>query len=513
MKVIKSIPNASRTFEALRALGYDLNSAVADVVDNAITDKVAASNVNVTFAFRNGQLVCRIKDDGCGMNEAELAEAMRLGVETQYEPGDLGKFGMGMKTASLTHCNILTVISKKRRAPVCGFKWDISHIREKGWEIIQLEQKDIEQILAREKVRFSDTGTLVLWDELVWINKEYRTYTNDKLAQNFYFRMEDQLRLHLRMVYHRFLDGSLGKRGSVNIMVNGEELKPWDPFCRNEEKTEELLLKKEDANFKIAGYRAPVAIRAYILPTQQGFSSDEAWKEAKGLLSWNDSQGYYIYRSNRLIRFGGWHSTKAKDEHDKLARISIDIDPSLDEIFRISVQKTKVDFPETLFNHLKNNINSLVVKKAKMRYSKSEGNLIVKNAFRRNIEDVSRVSQKLVEDQGMGKKQLNGKSRPSPEVSGTEYRIISGRVEDGHLWKIEESDGQFSVILNAAHPFYTNIYKSAPNRTTTSAIDALIFSLGFAEFTNKDGRNAHLFESFRKTASQTLAKLTKEETF
>src|SRR5882757_8263748 len=99
MKVIKSIPNASRTFEALRALGYDLNSAVADVVDNSITEKVAATNVAVTFAFRSGQVVCRIKDDGCGMSEKELEEAMRLGVETKYEPGDLGKFGLGMKTA------------------------------------------------------------------------------------------------------------------------------------------------------------------------------------------------------------------------------------------------------------------------------------------------------------------------------------------------------------------------------------------------------------------------------
>ena len=533
MKVIESIPNASRTFNALRALGYDLNSAVADVVDNSITGKVAATNVAVTFAFRNGQVVCRIKDDGCGMSQSELEEAMRLGVETDYEPGDLGKFGMGMKTASLTHCNMLTVISKKRKSAVCGYRWDISHIKDKGWEVLQLEPKEIDQVLAKEKVAFNEPGTLVLWDDLFWINTEYRSYSNDKLAQNFYFRLEEQLKLHLRMVYHRFLDGSLGKAGSVNIKVNGYPLKPWDPFCRQEPNTVHIPLKKEDANLKMDGYRVPVAIGAYILPTQEGFSSEEAWKEGKGLLSWNDGQGYYLYRANRLIRFGGWHGTKAKDEHDKLARISIDIDPSLDDIFRISVQKTRVELPETLFHHLKNVINPLVVKKAKVTYNKSGDNLTVKNTFRKNAANVSRVSQRLIAEHGIRTKSLNGHSDQMVQVvnpsgswlsnkikeflqygSDADYEIVSGKVENGHLWKIICNEGaKFKVVVNATHPFYTNIYKSAANKAATSAIDAMIFSLAFAELYNKTEKNTQLFDTFKTVCSQSLERLTKEKIF
>jgi hypothetical protein len=535
MKVIKSIPNASRTFEALRALGYDLNAAVADVVDNAITEKVAAACVDVTFAFRNGQVICRVKDDGCGMNEKELEEAMRLGVETEYEPGDLGKFGMGMKTASLTHCNILTVISKKKRSPICGFRWDISHIKQKGWEVLQLDQREIVQILSKEKTDLSEPGTLVLWDDLFYINKEFRSYSNEKLAQNFYFRLEEQLKLHLRMVYHRFLDGSLGKGATIHIRLNNQPLKPWDPFYRQEEHTEQIGLKKEDARFKLEGYRAAVDIEAYILPTQEAFSSETAWKEAKGPQSWNDGQGYYIYRANRLIRFGGWQGTKAKDEHDKLARISIDIDPSLDEAFRISVQKNLVDFPEALFHHLKNLINPLVVKKAKVKYNKSEDNLTVKNTFRRNSEDISRVSRKLIADHGIrtSKARRNGTAEPTVTVvnpngtwtsnklkefldygSDADYEIVSGKVENGYLWKIIcDEDSKFKVVINATHPFYTSIYKTAANKAATSAIDALIFSLAFSELYNKSEKNAQLFDAFKTVVSKALERLTKEKIF
>ena len=113
MKEIISIPNAPRTFEALRSIGYNFNDAVADVVDNAVTEQVGADTVDITFHVDDHRIAhCSIQDNGCGMKAAVLEEAMRLGTDTTYEDKDLGKFGMGMKTASLSHCNVLTVISK-----------------------------------------------------------------------------------------------------------------------------------------------------------------------------------------------------------------------------------------------------------------------------------------------------------------------------------------------------------------------------------------------------------------
>ncbi len=525
-------------FEALRAIGYDLNSAVADVVDNSITEKVAAANVDVTFAFRSGKIVCRIKDDGCGMSEKELEEAMRLGVQTEYRPDDLGKFGMGMKAASLSHCNELTVISKKSRSAICGYRWDMSHVRNKGWELIQLEPGEIQKLLAKEKVQFDKPGTLVLWDDLYWINNEFRSYTNDKLGQNYFFRMQNELELHLRMVYHRFLDGSLGKAGSVNIMLNGEKLKPWDPFCRQEEETREIELKKEDAQLKIPGYRTAVKIKAYILPTQESFSSEEAWKEGKGLLSWNDGQGYYIYRANRLIRFGGWQGTKAKDEHDKLARISIDIDPTMDELFRITVNKARVQFPELLFQHLKLVVNPQVIKKAKSVYKKSDEHFVVNNVIRRNGAEMSRVTKELLSNHGIRTKSMNGKHPEDKQETAVQvknpggswspnkikeflkyggeedFEIVSDKLDKDQLWKIVCNEGEkIKVIINASHPFYTNVYKSAATKAATSAIDALIFSLAYAELYNRNDKNQQLFDTFKAVSSQALERLTKEKIF
>lgn len=532
MKEITSIPNASRTFDALRSLGYDLNASIADVVDNSITDKVAANKVSVNFSFpTKSKIACRILDNGCGMNEKELEEAMRLGTETSYEEKDLGKFGMGMKTASLSHCNVLTVISKRKKSEICGFRWDIGHIRKKGWTLLQLSKSEIQEILKKEKLNIESNGTIVFWDDVFWLNEQFSSYENEKLRNNFYYRLVESVKLHLGMVYHRFLDGTLGKKNIIEIKVNGDKVSAWDPFCRSEKNTREVSLKKEVGDFKISGYRNPVKIAAYVVPNKEAFSSEEAWKAAKGLVPWNDSQGYYIYRANRIIRFGGWHGTKAKDEHDKLARLSIDIDSGLDQLFRITVNKAKVQFPESLFQHLKNVVNPLVVKKAKSAYNKSDEPLIVQNNFRRNETHIAEISKELIQESKIKTKSSTNSQSGSVEVSnpsgmwlsnkihdflkyGSEkdYEIVSDRLEEDSLWKIVcDNSSKFKVIVNAAHPFYERIYNTTTNKAVTGAVDALIFSLAFAELYNKNNQNAGLLDTFKSVCSQALERLVTEE--
>jgi hypothetical protein len=438
-----------------------------------------------------------------------------------------------MKTASLSHCNLLTVISKNKKADGVGYQWDMSHVKNKGWALLQLNHSEIGEILRKNKVELGTSGTLVLWENLFWLEEAFKSYGSEKLGQNYYFRLVEQIKLHLRMVYHRFLDASSGKTSYVNLSVNGEKLKPWDPFCRNELNTENVNLKKDLSELYISGYSRPILIGAYILPNKEGFSSEENWKEARGPLSWNDSQGYYIYRANRIIRIGGWHGTKAKDEHDKLARISIDIDPSLDQLFRITVNKTKVQFPELLFQHLKNVVNPLVVKKAKAKYNKSDENLTIKNNFRKNGIKVLQVSQQLIAENKITTVAARNNLKDLIEVhnpSGTwlsnkiyeflkygsekDYEIISDHLEGKQLWKIIcNQNDKFKVIINASHPFYIHVYKPSKNKAVTDALDALIFSLAFAELYNKNNQNAHLFDTFKAVCSQALERLTKEEIF
>jgi hypothetical protein len=524
---IESIPNAKRTFDALRSLGYDLNSSIADVIDNAITPKVNARKVEVEFRRRSNRFICRIKDNGCGMNDSTLQEAMRLGAETSYQKNDLGKFGMGMKTASLSHCNTLTVISWAG-GDFTGFKWDMDHVKNsKEWSLLKLEKHDIDKVLENEEEITDESGTIIMWDDLFLLDKDYESYSSDKQAENYYYRILEDLKLHLRMVFHRFLDGSLGKGKTVVIAVNGKELTAWDPFCRHELNTTETMLygfEKFELPEKL-GF--PILIRAYVLPNKEGFSSEEAWKDAKGPSSWNDSQGYYIYRENRLIRFGGWQGTKAKDEHDKLARISIDIDAELDSFFRITVNKSRVQFPEALYYHLKTRVNPIAVKKAKAQYKQSDSKHKISNKFRKQDKKLGKVSKQLTASGQIRTDNANGNvSVQNPNGSyisnrvneflkygsGGDFEVISEELESSQLWRIVCNENEkFKVIVNASHPFYKKVYESGANKNVTATVDALIFSLAFAELFNRNEQNSNLFDTFKNVCSKTLERLTQED--
>jgi hypothetical protein len=315
------------------------------------------------------------------------------------------------------------------------------------------------------------------------------------------------------------------------MSVCGEKLEPWDPFCKSERKTERIELKKNISSLQIDGFPKPIKIDAYVLPTKEDFSSEEAWKEAKGLLPWNDSQGYYIYRANRIIRFGGWQGTKAKDEHDKLARISIDVDPSLDKLFRITVNKSKIEFPEQLFQHLKTVVNPSVVRRAKAKYNKSDDALAVNNNFRKNTPEIGRVSKGLLSENNIKITASNGHSEVRVvNPSGTwlsnkineflkygkssDFEIVSDHLPDGQLWKIVcNQNDKFKVIVNASHPFYVHVYRTEKNKAVSDALDAFIFSLAFAELYNKNDQNAHLFDTFKTVCAQALGRLTTEKVF
>ena len=206
MKEVISIPNASRTFKALRSLGYDINSSIADIVDNALTNKVRANDIQVFFNLnKQYEIIARIIDNGCGMSRDELEEAMRIGADAKYESGDLGRFGLGMKTASLSHCNVLTVISKKKNTGLSGFSWNLGYVKSTGdWNLLELDKAEINRMLKTDNIHIEEQGTVVLWDDLFLINNEFNSIINHKLAGNYLFRKIENLKLHLGMVFeHR----------------------------------------------------------------------------------------------------------------------------------------------------------------------------------------------------------------------------------------------------------------------------------------------------------------------
>ena len=215
------------------------------------------------------------------------------------------------------------------------------------------------------------------------------------------------------------------------------------------------------------------------------------------------------------------------DEHDKLARLSIDISPELDPYFRITVNKSKVEFPEALFYHLKNNVNHVVVKHAKKHYKPEPEKF--NNKFRKQESRLNGMTKSFVRENNI-KTQLASNSNEilvnNPNGtwlanrisefmkygSNKDFEVISGKITDGSLWKIIcNLNEKIKVIVNDEHPFYKKIYNSSTNKNTTNAVDALICSLAFAELYNKNSQNAYLFDSFKLVCSQTLEKLIKEE--
>lgn len=533
MKEIISIPNAPRTFEALRSIGYNLNSAVADVVDNAVTKQVSANVVDITFHVDDHRIAhCSIQDNGCGMSPEVLEEAMRLGTDTTYEDNDLGKFGMGMKTASLSHCNVLTVISKTNGDVTCGYRWDMNHIKRSGdWSLLELSDGMIQSELKERKVNLGASGTIVIWDELFEVEENYKNYQSVTNAENYILRLKEQLSLHLGMVFHRFIEGKVEHYPQLDIRLNGDSIRPWDPFCRSEAATKSVNLSQSETVLRFPERtNAAITMEGFVLPHKEQFSSTEEWERSKGLLSSNDGQGYYIYRSDRIIRFGGWQGTRSKDEHNKLARVAIDIHPELDDLFRITVNKNKVHFPEQLRNHLKNFVNPKVIKKANELYRSAGKVAKVKNNVRKNEKQLDRVTKEVMHQEGVEAKA--GKSGSSPvEVTNpngnwvpntrsefwnagdkhNQFEVVSEPLDPGMLWKVVADTGKLKVIVNSEHPFYDKIYRGNNTAKVTGAVDSLIVSLALGELINRTEQNDNLFATYKESVSKSLKQLIESE--
>ena len=363
------IPSASRMMRSLRDMGYEFPTAVADLVDNSI--EARANRIDIDVEFEGDESWVRIADNGRGMSPDELREAMRYGSERDYDEHDLGKFGLGMKTASLSQCQRLSVGTRqsRKRARVTAYCWDLDHVqRTNQWEILSLEDEELAHAV-RAPLK-EHTGTVVLWERLDRI-LGYRTPYGES-ARKRMAGMTREVEQHVEMTFHRFLAGEARGR-KVRMMINGNPVVPWDPFCRDEEHTEvldsiELDVEHEDVS-------GSITLRPFIVPAQSQFSTAEAHKRAAGIEGWNDQQGFYIYRADRLVQSGGWCRLRKKDEHTKLARFALFFSPRLDEAFKINVAKMRVQLPRGVRDELQDLV-APIVKQARQTYDEASKSVI-----------------------------------------------------------------------------------------------------------------------------------------
>ncbi len=337
------IPSASRLIYSLRDLGYEFTSAIADLIDNSI--EAGASKVDVQIQFAGGDSWVRIADNGSGMSAASLKEAMRYGSSSRdYGDDDLGKFGLGLKTASMSQCRTLTVSSKPGgTGAVSSFSWDLDHIATADeWVVLSVLKNDLPQPI-RQALE-DGHHTVVLWEKLDRV-LDYK-YPDGEAARKFIHSLTRQTEDHLAMVFHRFLAGEAARRRRLQIRLNGNVIEPWDPFCRTEKRTRSLSASSIPISHE--GQTGEVHFEPYVLPHQDRFSSTDAHERASGPDKWNKQQGFYIYRGDRLIQSGGWSNMRTLDEHHKLARVALRFGPKLDDAFKINVAKMRVQLPAQL---------------------------------------------------------------------------------------------------------------------------------------------------------------------
>ncbi|MFC4640025.1 ATP-binding protein [Deinococcus hohokamensis] len=329
-------PHASALIESLRAFGYTPQAAAADIVDNAISAQ--ARTIRLDFQWNGEHSSVSFLDDGTGMTAPELVEAMRPGGRGPLDARaahDLGRFGLGLKTASFSQCRRLTVATRRAGGAVVVRRWDLDYVGQTGeWRLLHDPHPGSEPLL--EPLQQLPHGTMVLWEQLDRLaGGSART---DARAHKRFLAMTDTVEKHLGMVFHRFLEG----RGRLQLFVNGQPVLPWDPFLSRHRDTQYL------PGESLRHHGHPVAIEPFILPHRSRLSTDE-YTSAAGPGGWNAQQGFYVYRNDRILVAGHWLGLGfQKDEHYRLARIRVDIPSALDAAWDIDVRKSRARPPGSL---------------------------------------------------------------------------------------------------------------------------------------------------------------------
>lgn len=335
-------PRADTLMESLRATGYSLPDAVSDLIDNSIY--AGAKNIWLNFHWAGESSWVSILDDGCGMSEERLLDAMRVGSRSpteSREPSDLGRYGLGLKTASISQARSLTVATRRAEEKGASIRrWDLDHlVATEDWQLLRVSLD--EGIPGVEDLLRLKQGTLVVWKKLDRLVGD--AGANDVQTRGKFLGGLRLLEEHLRMVFHRFMS----ERSRISIWLNGQRIEPWDPFLSDDPATQRL------ASETLGGSDAPITITPYVLPHHSRISP-ERHRMAGGPSGWNAQQGFYVYRNRRLILPGDWLGLGyQKEEHYKLARIQVDLPNSFDHEWDLDVRKSQARPPLSIQGDLK----------------------------------------------------------------------------------------------------------------------------------------------------------------
>lgn len=335
------IPNPEYLIKSIAEQGYTLETSIADLIDNSIS--AGAKRIEVLVNTQKTPFSLFISDDGCGMSKEELKKNMNFpsgSMEEIRTPEDLGRFGLGLKTASFAQTRRVTVISKKSDdKKYNGRTWDVNHLRECGnWEVIINSDEEINKSLIAYRElshgflnQYSNfnPNTIIIWHGLYKF--ETGIPLNDKYA-NLQKELTETTKEYLQLIFHRFME----KENPLRIRLNNEQLKPFDPFpknARNISIQQKLLVGNK------------LRLEGFVLPNRSISESKESSEWTISHKSLMDMEGLYVYRADRIIVFGGWNGLIKKSSRLQLARLKVEIGNGIDNLFHLNVAKSSITIP------------------------------------------------------------------------------------------------------------------------------------------------------------------------
>ena len=340
-------PNPKSTINSYRSFGYNLSTAIADIIDNSISAN--ANEIAISYKWNGQDSFISIKDNGDGMNKDELVVAMTPGSkdpEDERSEKDLGRFGMGLKTASFSQCKRLTCVSKRVNFSTIKRCWDIDFINEeKEWQLLDY----ISDSSLIDEINEQKSGTLVLWEKLDRIVG--KAESNNESVKNAFYQEMENVREHLSLVFHKFIES---KR--VKIFFQNEEIEAYNPFLLNLDPKPEMGLPEKFDN---------VEVTYFVLPHMSEIGKED-YDKTGGSLGWFQQQGFYVYRGDRLLVSGDWMGLEKKRDYAKLARISVNFSNSSDFNWNLDIKKSTATPPIEIRRELSRIAKMAIMKSAKI---------------------------------------------------------------------------------------------------------------------------------------------------
>lgn len=319
-------PDPVSLLESTRNLGYSIEEAISDLIDNSITAQ--AKNISYEFHWNSGIPYFLLKDDGKGMSyeKNEIIDSFKLGAnkEKERDTKDLGRFGFGMKTASLSQARSLTVITKKKGNSIISRALDLIFIAElnQGWKLKLVDESKIHsELLFLDK---QESGTIIRWDDWDRAPKTNEDFTS----------LISDINNYISVCFHRFIEKG------INIYCHETKLFPCSPIPSGEGSTlySQVII---DKYAKQSAYI--IQHPKFWTENYENITKFNSFRLFEGL---ERQQGIYIYRCDRLLTpRGGWLGQINKGNSAKLARVVINYSNKADDLWSLDITKTNASIP------------------------------------------------------------------------------------------------------------------------------------------------------------------------